>query len=128
MKQADAVADRADLRDWVAAPGGDPVDVELDLDRGRERTQEQVPDRRLVEPPELERMVVVAQADPTIPEYLRELRELGREPPDVVGRLPVVLGHPGHDGAGTIQRRAPFGDAGGVLPEGVNAFVRGDDL
>ncbi len=57
----DASATAPDLGDRVAAADRRPVDVELELDLGRELGQQHVPDRRALERFEFERVVVIAE-------------------------------------------------------------------
>ena len=126
MEESHAAGRRLDVGYRIASADGRPVDVELDLDLGRELGEEHVPDRRSVEWRELEGVIVVAEPDPLVRKGLGERAKVGREAPHVVDGLPVALRHPGHDHASTRDLGEPIRDGARVLAQAFDVLVRGN--
>ena len=118
---------RSDHADGVPASDGRPVDVQLELDLGRELGQQDVPDRRAVERLELERVVVIAEPQSRAPRARGESAELGRKAAHVVGGAAVLLRHPGHDHPRTPDRCEPVGHGVEVVAQQLDALMCGHE-
>ena len=127
VQQPDAVRHCSDLADGIPASDRRPVDVQLELDLGRELGQQDVPDRRRAERLELERVIVIAESHPAFRERAGETAELGGKAAHVIGGAAVLFGHPGHDHQRTPDRREPVGHGVEVVPQELDALVRGHD-
>ena len=123
VEESDSPAARREYLRRVAAPDRGPVDVELEVDRGRELSEQDLPDRRPLERLELEGVVVVAERDPAIRQPRGELTQIRREAPHAVRRPTFVLGQPRDDDSVAAQRNMSIGHVRGPGPEAIDSDV-----
>jgi predicted dehydrogenase len=127
VQQPDAFGGLSDRADGVPTADGGPVDVQLELDLGRELCQEDVPDRRAVERLEFERVVVIAEPHSALRECRGESAELGRESAHVVDGAAVLLRHPGNDHPRTSDLCEPVRHGGDIVAQPLDALMCGHD-
>ena len=126
MEEAHAAGCSLDLGDRIPPADGCPVDVELDLHLRRQLSQEDVPDRRAIERLELEGVVVIAEPDPVVRQWLGEPAELRGKSLDIGDRPSVALRHPRHDHAWARDFGQARCDGARILTQRLDRLVRGD--
>jgi predicted dehydrogenase len=125
VQQPDAFRGLSDDDDWVPTSNSRPVDVQLELDLGRELGQQDVPDCRAVERFEFERVVVIAEPHSALRECRGESAELRRESAHVVNGAAVLLRHPGNDHSRATDVVQPIGHRGNVVTQALDALMGG---
>ena len=125
VQQADAFGGLSDDANGITTSDSRPVDVELELDIGRELGQQDIPDRRAVEWIEFERVVVIAEPHSALRERRGESAQLGRESAHVVDGAAVLLRHPRNDDPRTPDLREPVRDGCSIVAETLDALVCG---
>jgi hypothetical protein len=110
----------------ISTADGRPVDVKLQLDGLRQLVEQDVPDGRAVERLELEPVIVIADPHAALGEERPQAADIGGEPPHIGDGPALLLGHPGHDHAGTPDGGQALRDGSGILAKAGDALVRGD--